>query len=85
MCTHMRLSQALLANNMKSYVTENLWTGDATKPGIAFDLDYVVNHWSDDSGDPWEEVCPAARVCLYGLPAATVKGALSGACPMLPL
>lgn len=80
--TLIEFCQVLLANGMKSYVTQYLWNGDATKPGIARDLDYVIQHWADDAGDPWEEVrgqvffekFAARRAMLLGAQIATTFG-----------
>jgi hypothetical protein len=39
-------------------VRKYLWTSDGSynKGAIHFDLDWVINHWSDNGCDLWEEI-----------------------------
>jgi glucoamylase len=49
----------LIANNQTAYVKQYLWTGNPSvnKGGaIKYDLDWVVNGWSSNGCDLWEEV-----------------------------
>ena len=54
--TTMLYAKQLLAAGQRDYVAANIWTGTPDKPGVQRDLQYVVQVWPDNSGDPWEEV-----------------------------
>ena len=48
----------LIKNNELSYVNEYLWTNNNNYNGgaIKYDLDWVVNNWSQNGCDLWEEI-----------------------------
>jgi len=52
-------ANSLIAAGQMDYVKEYLWTGDNNKyhgGAIKYDLDYVVNGYSTDTCDLWEEI-----------------------------
>lgn len=52
-------ANTLMKNGKTDYVKENLWTGDMNKLNgghIKYDLDYVVDNWTQASCDLWEEI-----------------------------
>ena len=54
--TLMKYAKQLIAAGQRDYVAANIWTGTPDQPGVQRDLQYVVEVWPKNSGDPWEEV-----------------------------
>ena len=71
----MLFAKQLLAAGQKQYVAENIWTGTPDKPGVQRDLQYVVQVWPDDSGDPWEEVRGQVFFDKFAMRLALLMGA----------
>lgn len=65
----------LIAAGQEAYVTQHIWTQDASTVGIKKDLDYVTKNWKLDSGDPWEEIKSQVFFAKY----SARKGLLVGA------
>jgi glucoamylase len=49
-------AKGLLAAGKEDYVKSNIYTMDPNEPGVKHDLEYIQQIWSNDSGDPWEEI-----------------------------
>lgn len=56
--TLIRFANILIENGQEDYVKQYLWTGSSAYNGgaIKYDLDWVINHWTENGCDLWEEV-----------------------------